>query len=237
MPASLSPSLCASVLIGALCAWSPMASAQNPHRYHAQMAVHGCSHNDSGLKLPPGFCASIFADGIGHARYMVVAPNGVLYVNTWSGRYYGNDTPHAGGFLVALQDTAGSGKADVIRRFGETVQSGGTGGRALPYTKGRFSPKSTTRSFVMRFLAAPSYRAILRWRSYPDCRWAAIIRCTRSLSTRPARCMSMSLPQPMLVNSRIERRCHPVSRRARALRPPPTVRSSSATSGRARSCA
>jgi hypothetical protein len=43
---------------------------------------------------------------------MIVAPSGTLYVNTWSGRYYGNDTPHAGGFLVALQDKSGAGKAD-----------------------------------------------------------------------------------------------------------------------------
>jgi glucose/arabinose dehydrogenase/mono/diheme cytochrome c family protein len=54
-----------------------------------------------------------------------------VYVNTWSGRYYGNDTPHAGGFLVALQDTTGSGKADVIERFGATVASGGAGGTGI----------------------------------------------------------------------------------------------------------
>ena len=87
--------------------------------------------DDSGLKLPTGFCATVFADGIGHARHMVVAPNGVLYVNTWSGRYYGNDTPHTGGFLVALQDKNGSGKADVVERFGETVQTGGHGGTGI----------------------------------------------------------------------------------------------------------
>jgi hypothetical protein len=34
-----------------------------------------CPENDSGLKLPPGFCATIFADDIGHARHLVVAPN------------------------------------------------------------------------------------------------------------------------------------------------------------------
>src|ERR1700689_2566721 len=90
-----------------------------------------CPESDSGLKLPAGFCASIFADGIGHARHLVVAPDGVVYVNTWSGRYYGNDTPHAGGFLVALQDKTGAGKADVIERFGETVQSGGAGGTGI----------------------------------------------------------------------------------------------------------
>ena len=95
-----------------------------------------CPNDDSGLKLPAGFCATVFADGIGHARHMVVAPNGVLYVNTWSGRYYGNDTPHAGGFLVALQDKSGAGKADVIERFGETVQSGGAGGTGIGIYKG-----------------------------------------------------------------------------------------------------
>src|SRR6201984_2322119 len=95
-----------------------------------------CRNDDKRLMLPPGFCATVFADGIGHARHMVVAPNGVLYVNTWSGRYYGNDTPHAGGFLVALQDKKGAGKADVIERFGETVQSGGAGGTGIGLYKG-----------------------------------------------------------------------------------------------------
>lgn len=42
-----------------------------------------CPDDDSGLKLPAGFCATVFADGIGHVRHMVVAPNGVLYVNTY----------------------------------------------------------------------------------------------------------------------------------------------------------
>jgi len=90
-----------------------------------------CPEDDSGLKLPTGFCATVFADGIGHARHMVVAPNGVLYVNTWSGDFYGNDRPHPGGFLVALQDKAGSGRADTVARFGETARSGGTGGTGI----------------------------------------------------------------------------------------------------------
>jgi glucose/arabinose dehydrogenase/mono/diheme cytochrome c family protein len=95
-----------------------------------------CPNDNSGLTLPAGFCATVFAEGIGHARHMVAAPNGVLYVNTWSGRYYGNDTPHPGGFLVALQDKNGLGKADVIKRFGETVQGGGHGGTGIGMYKG-----------------------------------------------------------------------------------------------------
>jgi glucose/arabinose dehydrogenase/mono/diheme cytochrome c family protein len=90
-----------------------------------------CPSDEGALQLPAGFCATVFADNIGHARHMVVAPNGVVYVNTWSGQYYGNDTPHSGGFLVALQDKSGTGKADVIERFGETVQSGGHGGTGI----------------------------------------------------------------------------------------------------------
>jgi glucose/arabinose dehydrogenase/mono/diheme cytochrome c family protein len=120
----------------ALGAWSAGISSATAQGNAAAQAETACPKNDSGLKLPPGFCATIFADGIGHARHLAVAANGVVYVNTWSGRYYGNDTPHAGGFLVALQDTTGAGKADVNERFGETVQSGGAGGTGIGLSKG-----------------------------------------------------------------------------------------------------
>jgi glucose/arabinose dehydrogenase/mono/diheme cytochrome c family protein len=117
-------------MFGVGIAGSHMASAQGLPT-EARSATGACPENDSGLKLPSGFCATVFADGIGHARHLVVATNGVVYVNTWSGRYYGNDKPHAGGFLVALQDTTGTGKANVNERFGETVQSGGAGGTGI----------------------------------------------------------------------------------------------------------
>jgi glucose/arabinose dehydrogenase/cytochrome c5 len=86
--------------------------------------------------LPAGFCATVFADGIGHARHLVVAPSGVVYVNTWSGEYYGHGPSPEGGFLVALQDRTGRGKADVIERFGETAQTGGAGGTGIGLYKG-----------------------------------------------------------------------------------------------------
>src|SRR6202050_4519537 len=120
-------------VLAALCAASAQALPQSPP---AVPGGEACPQSDSGLKLPAGFCATIFADGIGHARHLVVAPDGVVYVNTWSGRYYGNDTPHAGGFLVALKDNTGAGKADVEQRFGETVQSGGAGGSGIGLYKG-----------------------------------------------------------------------------------------------------
>ena len=129
----LVPALAALV---ALYAVGSSLSAENHFKAAANAAGEACPNDDSGLKLPAGFCATIFADGIGHARHMVVAPNGVVYVNTWSGEYYGNDKPHDGGFLVALQDKAGAGKADVNERFGETVQSGGAGGTGIGLYKG-----------------------------------------------------------------------------------------------------
>jgi glucose/arabinose dehydrogenase/mono/diheme cytochrome c family protein len=90
-----------------------------------------CPSNESGLKLPAGFCATIFADNIGHSRHLAVSPSGVVYVNTWSGRYFPNSPAPPGGFLIALQDQKGTGHADVIQRFGETAQTGGAGGTGI----------------------------------------------------------------------------------------------------------
>jgi hypothetical protein len=44
--------------------------------------TQACPNGTSGIALPPGFCATVFADNVGHARHLVVAPNGVVYVNT-----------------------------------------------------------------------------------------------------------------------------------------------------------
>jgi glucose/arabinose dehydrogenase/cytochrome c5 len=131
MPTSrlLSPLLFVAALAGTVMSCATAVAQNAPAA--APTSGPACATDDSGLKLPAGFCATVFADGIGHARHMVVTAGGVVYVNTWSGRYYGSDVPHEGGFLVALQDTTGSGKANVNKRFGETVQSGGAGGTGI----------------------------------------------------------------------------------------------------------
>jgi glucose/arabinose dehydrogenase len=86
-----------------------------------------CDKDNGGLKLPPGFCASVFADNLGRARHITVAPNGDVYVNTWSSVY--TDMKNApGGYIVALRDTGRKGKADVIQRFGPGHQDGQPGG-------------------------------------------------------------------------------------------------------------
>src|SRR5882724_1820689 len=125
-------------IIGTLLATGSSSAAQERHT--AQAPTEACADDNGGITLPPGFCTTVFADNIGHARHLVVAPNGVVYVNTWSGRYYRNDTPPAGGFLVALQDTTGDGRADVNIRFGETREEGSAGGTGIAlYAGGLFA--------------------------------------------------------------------------------------------------
>jgi len=89
-----------------------------------------CASDNGGITLPDGFCATIFADTLGHARHLVAAPTGAVYVNTWSGSYYSGPT-HAGGFLVALRDTNNDGKADIIKRFGPTASENNGGGTGI----------------------------------------------------------------------------------------------------------
>jgi glucose/arabinose dehydrogenase/mono/diheme cytochrome c family protein len=137
------------IALATIYAASLLAPTRSQPHPRAESMEQACPNDDSGLKLPAGFCATVFADNIGHARHMVVAPGGALYVNTWSGRYYGNDTPHAGGFLVALEDNSGAGKADLIERFGETVQSGGAGGTGIGIYNGSIYAENNDR--ILRY--------------------------------------------------------------------------------------
>jgi glucose/arabinose dehydrogenase len=94
-------------------------------------AAARCDPDNGGLKLPPGFCATVFADNLGQARHIAVAPDGAVYVNTWRNPYRKDARVPRGGFLVALYDVDGSGYADHVLRFGESSSdpraSGGTG--------------------------------------------------------------------------------------------------------------
>ncbi len=117
-------------------------------------AVRDCAPDNGGLTLPDGFCATIFADSLGHARHLAVAPSGVVYVNTWSGKYYGNDKPPAGGFLLALRDTTGDGRADLVARFGDSVQSGGKGGTGIALYRGALYAEANDK--IVRYALTPN---------------------------------------------------------------------------------
>ncbi len=88
------------------------------------------------LQLPPGFHATVFADHVGHARHLAVSDDGTLYANTWSGGYYADEPLPPGGFVVALRDTDGDGRAESIERFGPTAESGATGGTGIAVYEG-----------------------------------------------------------------------------------------------------
>ena len=122
-----------------------------------------CHGDNAGLSLPPGFCATIFADGLGHTRHLAVLPDGTVYANTWSGRYYHNAKPHDGGFIVALKDTTGSGKADKIERFGMTPGDGGHGGTGIALHDGKvyLEEADTIQSYALASGAlAPTAKAV-----------------------------------------------------------------------------
>jgi glucose/arabinose dehydrogenase len=94
-----------------------------------------CDADNAGLKLPPGFCATVFADTVAGARQIAVAPNGDVIVSSRRG-------------VVILRDTDKDGHADTRSIFatvsGTThvglsngwlyTESGRAGGRGGPPT-------------------------------------------------------------------------------------------------------
>lgn len=67
--------------------------------------------DNGGLYFPDGFEALVVADSIGRARHLAVNSNGDIYVKLSS-----SDSIFGGN--VALRDTDGDGKADIIQKFG-----------------------------------------------------------------------------------------------------------------------
>src|SRR5688500_16813375 len=78
----------AAMLAFGACVKSEGAGADSTADAASTHALAACPADNGGITLPTGFCATIFADSIGHARHIVVNSNGDVYVNTWSGEYY-----------------------------------------------------------------------------------------------------------------------------------------------------
>ncbi len=104
-----------SLLFGLLVLWSASATAAAGRPGEAA-APPALSAEAAGLRLPAGFTAEVFSEGVGPARHLAVRDNGDVYVALRA--------VTDGGGVVALRDTDGDRKADQILRFGET---GGTG--------------------------------------------------------------------------------------------------------------
>ena len=115
----------------------------------AAATVASCTGDNGGLTVPDGFCATIFADSLGHVRHIAVAGNGDVYANTWSGSYYSDGHTPGVPFLVALRDTNRDGRADVIARFGDSVANGGAGGTGIAVYHGTVFAEAKDR--IVRF--------------------------------------------------------------------------------------
>src|SRR5262249_8519258 len=78
-------------------------------------ALPACDPNNDGIKLPPGFCALVVGENLGTLRHITVASNGDVYVALQRPK---------DGAIVALRDSKGIGKFDVIERFGDQGATG-----------------------------------------------------------------------------------------------------------------
>ena len=100
--------------------------------------------DDGGITLPPGFRALVVADNLvvgkkaGNTaeklRFLAVAPNGDLYAKL----YHGN--------ILALRDTDGDGRADVIKEFGP-----GDGGTHIMFHDGWLYHSSRTAVYRYKY--------------------------------------------------------------------------------------
>ena len=93
---------------------------------HATFSA-ACPPPPDRLSLPSGWCAQVFAHGLGAARHLAIGHEGAVYVMT-DGAARSFETPFPAvdgrGPIIALQDLDGDGQADAGIRFGE---AGGTG--------------------------------------------------------------------------------------------------------------
>src|SRR5690349_4898796 len=143
------------LLTAAACSTERKTAATDTTRTPASTtaAASSCAGDNGGLTLPTGFCATVFADSIGHARHIVVAPNGDVYVNTWSGQYFG-DKGATNGYLVLLRDTTRDGRADVVTHFGGTPDKGGHGGTGIGLYHGALYAEE--HSTIVRYALPPN---------------------------------------------------------------------------------
>jgi glucose/arabinose dehydrogenase len=122
-------------LAAAACSKGGDASASGagaPANQAANASPPACITGTADLTLPAGFCATVFADSIAHARHIAVASNGDVYTTI-----EGTQTPPAkqdsGGAkekapapvsFVALRDTNHDGRADLVKRIGTIGNTG-----------------------------------------------------------------------------------------------------------------
>ena len=106
--------------------------------------------DNDGLKLPPGFTATVVQEGLGAGRHLAVGANGDIYLASRDG-------------LVAMRDTNGDGKVDQTAPFGDVKGTGlrifgdwlyasdNVGVYRYPLKKGELAPTGARQTVVSGF--------------------------------------------------------------------------------------
>ncbi len=96
---------------------------------------------DLGIRVPPGFKATVFAETAGYARHMAVRDDGTLYLALTVRMGLGNVMG-----IIAMQDTNADGVADVIEQFATNIP-----GTALQFHDGDLYFGSKTAVYRFNF--------------------------------------------------------------------------------------
>ncbi len=73
--------------------------------------------NNGGITLPQGFAAVVVADTLGRGRHMTINQNGDIYLHLARLTKDGNG-------ILALRDTTGDGRADIIKGYSDVTGTG-----------------------------------------------------------------------------------------------------------------
>jgi glucose/arabinose dehydrogenase len=84
-----------------------------------------CTEDNFGITVPAGFCVTVFAEGLGRARYLTVAENGDVYVSIEGTRPVpAGQTVKPSPAFIALRDSDHDGRADMIDSVGSLGNTG-----------------------------------------------------------------------------------------------------------------
>jgi hypothetical protein len=75
------------LLVGAVSLAAACGRTDRPGLTADSAAAAKAAPADVALKLPPGFTATVCAEGIGSTRHIAAALNNNIYVNTWRSPY------------------------------------------------------------------------------------------------------------------------------------------------------
>src|SRR5262245_36823867 len=87
----------------------------------AQRSTQATRSADMTLRVPPGFRATIFADGLTSARWLAVAPNGDVFLAEPDREGSSADAPGRGK-ITLLRDANNDGKAEIRETYAEGLK-------------------------------------------------------------------------------------------------------------------